>query len=65
MYDNPEIMRQLVNARLEQRRRQAAVGRVAGRARRVRRHLYWLQIPPVTWFGRGSRRPGASKPITA
>ncbi|HEY5077400.1 MAG TPA: hypothetical protein VIJ48_07850 [Acidimicrobiia bacterium] len=65
MYDNPEIMRQLVNARLEQRRRQAAVGRVAGRTRRLRRHLHWLQTPRVTWFGRRGRAPGASEPVTA
>lgn len=63
MFDNPEIMRQLVDARLEQRRRQAAVGRVAGRARRLRRHLHWLRVRPATWFGR-RRMPGASKPAT-
>jgi hypothetical protein len=65
MFDNPEIMGQLVEARLEQRRREAAVGRVAGRARRLRRHLHWLQMPPVTWFGRRGRTPAASKPVTA
>ena len=63
MFDNPDIMRQLVDARLEQRRRQAAVGRVAVRARRLRRHVHWLGVQPATWFGR-RRMPGASKPAT-
>ncbi len=65
MFDSPEIIRQLVDARLDQRRRQAAVGRVARRAGRRRRHLHRLQMPPVTWFGRRGRTPGVSKPVTA
>jgi hypothetical protein len=45
VYDNPEIMRQLVNGRLEQRQREAAVRRLVGAARR-RRGLLPMQAAP-------------------
>ena len=63
MYDNPEIMRQLVNGRLEQRQREAAVRRLAGPARRRRRGLLRMQAAPR--FDRHRSAAHAPGPATA
>ena len=63
MFENPEIMRQLVNGRLEQRQREAAVRRLAGPARRRRRGLLRMQVGPR--FDRRRRTASAPGPATA
>ena len=63
MFGNPEIMRQLVNGRLEQRQREAAVRRLAGPARRRRRGLLRMQATPR--FDRRRRTARAPGPATA
>jgi hypothetical protein len=63
MFGNPEIMRQLVNGRLEQRQREAADHRLAGPARRRRRGLLRMQATPR--FDRRRRTASAPGPATA
>ncbi len=63
MIDNPEIMRQLVNGRLEQRRHEAATRRLVRLTRRGHRDR--LQMRRTAWFDRGRRTARAPGPATA
>ena len=66
MFDHPDINRQLVDDRLDARRRETANRRLAVANRSGRRPR--LRLPRVSWFGRadGNRAPApAPKPSTA
>ena len=59
MFDNPEIMRQLANGRLQDRRLAAENRRLAGPARRRTRAR--MPLRSVNWFSgrrRSARAPG-------
>ena len=63
MNDNPEIMRQLVNGRLEELRHDAAARRLVRLTRRRERGRH--QMGRTSWFGRRRRTLRAPKPATA
>ena len=59
MFDSPEIMRQLVDGRIEQRRRQAAARRVVRPGRRRQRGRMAIRMARPTWFARRHRAVSA------
>jgi hypothetical protein len=60
MFDNPEIMRQLVDGRIDQRRRQAAARRTGASLRRRHHRRLRIRMVRPTWFVR--RRPDVCAP---
>jgi hypothetical protein len=66
MFDNPDIMRQLVDGRMRGRRDEAAIRRIAGATRTPRGRRGRLRLP-TTWIsGRYRRRPrGVPTPAPA
>ena len=63
MIDNPEIMRQLVNGRLEQRQHEAATRRLVRRTRR--RHHEGARMGRTPWFDRRRRAARVPGPAAA
>jgi hypothetical protein len=61
MIKNPEVMRQLVNGRLDYLRHDSARGRIARRTRRARGHH---RMQRTAWYDRG-RTARAPEPATA
>lgn len=62
MYENPEIMRQLVNERIADGRCAAADRRRAGAVRRRNRRPVRSRL--THWFGTGRRTATVRKPAT-
>jgi hypothetical protein len=63
MIDNPEIMRQLVNGRLEELRHDAASRRLVRLTRRRSRDRH--RMVRTAWFDRRRRTVCAPEPATA
>ncbi|MDQ1455938.1 MAG: hypothetical protein QOH28_1558 [Actinomycetota bacterium] len=63
MIDNPEIMRQLVNGRLDQRQHEAATRRLVRLTRR--RHHDRVRMGRTAWFDRRRRTARVPGPAAA